>query len=171
MHFVFKNSCFYVFLGNFLKYAWKKRTSTSKVPVPFVANNAVKNKGRKAPNNTTSTFKLILYVNDNVPTQKLKAWNIVSSYKEESKIQSSKKFFWSDTKLWLVSFAHFDSFSRGKSWKNAKYRFWLQKEVNNFIRQDFLIRDPQIVGSFMCYFCLKITRTLIFSGRIFRPPP
>ena len=38
---VFKNSSFYVFLGNFLKYTWKNRTSTSKVPVPFVANNAV----------------------------------------------------------------------------------------------------------------------------------
>eukprot|EP00493_Phyllostaurus_siculus_P020503 UN20828 len=48
--------------------------------------------------------------------------------------------------------------------KNAKYRFWLQKEVKNPIRQDFLIRDPQLVGSFICYFCLKMTRTLTFFG-------
>ena len=48
--------------------------------------------------------------------------------------------------------------------KNANYRFWLQKGVKNSIRQDFLIRDPQLVGSFICYFCLKMTRTLTFFG-------
>ena len=48
--------------------------------------------------------------------------------------------------------------------KNAKYRFWLQKGVKNSIRQDFLIRDPQLVGSFICYFCLKMTRTSITFG-------
>ena len=36
--------------------------------------------------------------------------------------------------------------------KNVKYRFWLQKGVENHIRYVFLIRDPQIVGSFICYF-------------------
>ena len=33
--------------------------------------------------------------------------------------------------------------------KNAKYRFWLQKEVENSIPSNFLIRDPGIVGSFI----------------------
>ena len=61
--------------------------------------------------------------------------------------------------------------------KNAKYRFWLQKGVKNSIRQDFPIRDPQLVGSFICYFCLKMTRTSItFGGGVpqetgRRPPP
>ena len=36
--------------------------------------------------------------------------------------------------------------------KNAKYRFGLQKGVKNSIQLDFLIRDPQIVGSLICYF-------------------
>ena len=31
--------------------------------------------------------------------------------------------------------------------KNVKYRFWLQKGVENHIRYVFLIRDPQIEGS------------------------
>ena len=38
--------------------------------------------------------------------------------------------------------------------KNVKYRFRLQKGVENHIRYVFLIRDPQIVGSFISYFWL-----------------
>ena len=36
--------------------------------------------------------------------------------------------------------------------KIAKYRFWLQKGVKNPIPSNFLIRDLNIVGSFICYF-------------------
>ena len=36
--------------------------------------------------------------------------------------------------------------------KIAKYRFWLQKEVKNSIPSNFLIRDLNIVASFICYF-------------------
>ena len=36
--------------------------------------------------------------------------------------------------------------------KNGKYRFWLQKWVENHIRYVFLIRDLQIVGGFISYF-------------------
>ena len=36
--------------------------------------------------------------------------------------------------------------------KNAKYSFWLQKGVKNLIRENFLSRDLQIVGGFICYF-------------------
>ena len=36
--------------------------------------------------------------------------------------------------------------------KKAKYRFWLQKGVKSSIRYNFLIRNPEIVGSFICYF-------------------
>ena len=48
------------------------------------------------------------------------------------------------------------------------------KRAQSSIRQDFLIRDPQIVGSFICYFCLKMTGTMIFLGGGFpleNPPP
>ena len=59
--------------------------------------------------------------------------------------------------------------------KIQKYRFGLQKGVKNSIRQDFLIRDPHIVGSFICYFCLKMTGTpQTYGGGVFRrktPPP
>ena len=48
--------------------------------------------------------------------------------------------------------------------KNAKHRFWLQKGVKNLIRQDFLILHPRMVRGFVCYFCLKMSRTLIFLG-------
>ena len=65
-------------------------------------------------------------------------------------------------------------FVEPKAKKNAKYRFWLQKGIKNPIWQDFLIRDPKLVGSFSCYFCLKMTRTLTFFGggeilRVFPP--
>ena len=40
--------------------------------------------------------------------------------------------------------------------RNAKYRFWLQKGVKKWIRQDFLNPHPHNVCSFICYFCLKI---------------
>ena len=36
--------------------------------------------------------------------------------------------------------------------KKAKYRFWLQKGVKSSIRYNFLIRNPEIVDSFICYF-------------------
>ena len=36
--------------------------------------------------------------------------------------------------------------------KNAKYGFWLQKEVKNSIKQDFLSRDARIVGGLIWYF-------------------
>ena len=41
---------------------------------------------------------------------------------------------------------------RPKSWNNAMYSFWLQKGVKNSTRWNFLIRNPEIVGSFICYF-------------------
>ena len=41
-----------------------------------------------------------------------------------------------------------------KKAENKKYSFWLQKGVKNHIRYVFVIRDPQIVGSFICYFWL-----------------
>ena len=48
-----------------------------------------------------------------------------------------------------------------KKAENKKYRFWLQKGVKNHIRYVFVIRDPQIVGSFICYFWLMT----ILSGQ------
>ena len=61
--------------------------------------------------------------------QKLKMQNTVSGYKEGSKIQSDK-IFWSATpKLWVVSFAIFDSwpFYQAKSWKTQNTVFGYKK--------------------------------------------
>ena len=41
---------------------------------------------------------------------------------------------------------------RPKSWNNAMYSFWLQKGVKNSTRSNFLICNPAIVCSFICYF-------------------
>ena len=59
--------------------------------------------------------------------------------------------------LWGVLFTQLFLFHswplyRPKSWKNAIYSFWLQKGVKNSTRWNFLIRNPEIVGSFICYF-------------------
>ena len=47
--------------------------------------------------------------------------------------------------------------SSSQNLKNIKCSFWLQKGVEISIRQNFPIRDPQIVGVFICYFCFMTT--------------
>ena len=72
------------------KLNWKLLFSSNQTPNVYVSfHNEKKKRGH---NNTINSFKLILFGNDNVSTQKLKARNIVLGYKEGSKIESGKFF-------------------------------------------------------------------------------
>eukprot|EP00493_Phyllostaurus_siculus_P011352 UN11511 len=48
--------------------------------------------------------------------------------------------------------------------KNGNYRFGYTKMGKRLNPTRFLIRNHQIVGSFICDFCLKMSKTLIFLG-------
>ena len=82
-----------------------------------------------------------------------KMQNTVFGYKKGSKIQSDKIFWCGTPKLWVVSFAIFDSwpFYQAKAEKR-KIPFLVTIRGQNLIRQDFLIHDPRLVGSFIYYF-------------------
>ena len=88
----------------------------------------------------------------NVPIQKLKAWNIVLDHNEDSKIQLHKFLYPRQPNCgWfqLLFFTH-DRFIEPKAEKQ-KIQCLVTKGVNS-IQQDFLNRDPYIVGGFICYF-------------------
>ena len=62
----------------------------------------------------------------------------------------------------MDAFFYHDHFFEQKA-ENTKYSFWLQKGVKNSIQQDFLSRDPRIVGGLICYFWLM---TILSSQKL-----
>ena len=63
--------------------------------------------------------------------------------------------FWAATNIfWVVSFTDFElwSFCQTKSWKLQNTVFGYKKGLKNSMPLSFLIRDLNIVGSFICYF-------------------
>ena len=65
------------------------------------------------------------------------------------------KIFWAATNIiWVVSFTDFElwSFCQTKSWKLQNTVFGYKKGLKNSMPSSFLIRDLNIVGSFICYF-------------------
>ena len=78
--------------------------------------------------------------------------NTVFGYKKGSKIISDiYVFLIRDLHIvgGFISYFWLMTILSSQNLKNVKYRFWLQKGIKNHIRYDFLIRDPQIVGSFI----------------------
>ena len=87
--------------------------------------------------------------------KKLKAWNIVLDHNEDSKIQLHNFLYpWSPNSRWFQLLFWLMNALSSQKLKNTKYSIWLQKEVNNSIRQDFLNRVPLYCGWFhwFCYF-------------------
>ena len=100
----------------------------------------------------------------NVPIQKLKAWNIVLYHNEDSKIQL-RKFLYprqSNCGWFQLFFLTHDRFIGPKTEKQ-KIQCLVTKRVKNSIQQDFLNRDPYILGGFICYF---LVMTILSSQKL-----
>ena len=90
---------------------------------------------------------------NNVPIQKLKAWNIVLDRDQDS------KFNYASCSMHSIQIVGSLNCSFGPTtvlWsqmlKNRKYSVWSQKGVKNSFQQDFPNRDPYIAGGVIFYY-------------------
>ena len=89
-----------------------------------------------------------------ISSKKLKIKNSVFGYKKGSRIQSNELFSSAITKLWVVSFAIFDSwpFYQGKSWKTQNTVFGYKKGSKIESNKIFWSATPKLwVVSFVIF--------------------